>query len=80
MTHGDADFTFSPYKRDIGMKPKTESHLSPVSRYLGEQLDNPLESDRYAGDLAEWGLKDFRDRLEGPVNGTIVGRLLVWPM
>jgi len=30
---GDADFTFSPYKTDIGKKPKTGSHLSPVSRH-----------------------------------------------
>ena len=33
VTHGDADFTFSPYKRNIGKKPKTGSHLSPVSQH-----------------------------------------------
>ncbi len=38
VTHGDVcdtDFTFSPYKRDIEKKPKTESHLTQVSRHRG---------------------------------------------
>jgi len=43
VTHGDADFTFSPYKRGIGKKPKTGSHLSPVSRQReGRATARPL--------------------------------------
>jgi len=38
-----------------------------VSRHLGKQLDKPLESDRYADDLAEWGLKASRDWPQGLV-------------
>jgi len=64
VTHGDADFTFSPYKRDIGKKPKTGSHLSPrVTQLCCEGMIG-----KFALIEVQWSVVMIATRLESMCN------------